>query len=54
MTHPHKDKIVLLKNPNYFLKDSAGCTLPYLDTVVVVNAPSIEDGLSMFENQKSI
>jgi peptide/nickel transport system substrate-binding protein len=48
----NKDKIVLLKNPNYFLKDSSGYTLPYLDTVVVLVAPSIEDGLSMFENQQ--
>lgn len=47
-----KDKIVLVKNPNYFLKDSAGCTLPYLDTVIVLVTPSIEDGLSLFENQK--
>jgi len=46
------DKIVLVKNPNYFLKDSAGCRLPYLDSVVVNLMPSIEDGLSMFENEK--
>lgn len=46
------DKIVLVKNPNYFLKDSAGCALPYLDSVVVNLMPSIEDGLSMFENEK--
>lgn len=48
----NKDKFVLRKNPNYFLKDSSGCALPYLDTVVVMVAPSIEDGLSMFENQQ--
>ena len=48
----NKDKIVLCKNPHYFLKDSAGCSLPYLDTVVVMVTPSIEDGLSMFENQQ--
>ena len=47
-----KEKIVLVKNPNYFLKDSAGCKLPYLDTVIVQLMPSIEDGLSMFENGK--
>jgi peptide/nickel transport system substrate-binding protein len=46
------DKIVLIKNPNYFLKDSAGCALPYLDSVIVNVMPSIEDGLSMFENEK--
>jgi len=48
----NKEKVVLSKNPNYFLKDSAGYALPYLDTVVVLIAPSIEDGLSMFENEK--
>jgi oligopeptide transport system substrate-binding protein len=48
----NNEKIVLHKNPNYFLKDSAGFSLPYLDTFVVLIAPSIEDGLSMFENQK--
>jgi oligopeptide transport system substrate-binding protein len=48
----NNEKIVLHKNPNYFLKDSAGFSLPYLDTVIVLVTPSIEDGLSMFENQK--
>lgn len=47
-----KEKIVLVKNPNYFLKDSAGFSLPYLDSVIVLITPSIEDGLSLFENQK--
>lgn len=51
-TSSSADKIVLVKNPNYFLKDSAGCGLPYLDSVVVNLMPSIEDGLSMFENEK--
>lgn len=46
------EKIVLTKNPGYFLKDSAGYSLPYLDSVVLLILPSIEDGLSMFENQK--
>jgi len=44
------EKIVLVKNPNYFLKDSAGCSLPYLDTVLINILPSIEDGLASFEN----
>ncbi|MES2762551.1 MAG: peptide ABC transporter substrate-binding protein [Bacteroidota bacterium] len=47
----NNEKVVLLKNPNYFLKDSAGCSLPYLDTVIVYVSQSIEDGLSMFEAQ---
>lgn len=46
------DRMVLVKNPVYYLKDSSGCTLPYLDTVVVQIIPSIEDGLSLFENDK--
>ena len=46
------EKIVLIKNPHYFLKDSADFSLPYLDSVVILILPSIEDGLSMFENQK--
>ncbi|MCD6019305.1 MAG: hypothetical protein K0S53_2426 [Bacteroidetes bacterium] len=46
------EKIVLVKNPDYFLKDSAGYSLPYLDSVIVLITPSIEDGLSLFENQK--
>ncbi len=46
------DKIVLTKNPHYFEKDSAECALPYLDSVVVLILPSIEDGLSLYENEK--
>ena len=46
------EKITLTKNPNYFLKDSAGHSLPYLDSVVVLLLPSIEDGLLMFETEK--
>jgi oligopeptide transport system substrate-binding protein len=46
------DKIVLTKNPTYYAKDSAGCSLPYLDSVVVLILPSIEDGLMLYETQK--
>lgn len=46
------EKLVLIKNPNYFRKDSLGYALPYLDTVIVQIMPSIEDGLSSFENGK--
>lgn len=48
----NNDRVVLHKNPNYYLKDSAGCALPYLDTLIVEVTASIEDGLSMFENEK--
>lgn len=43
------DKIVLVKNPNYYLKDSAGNSLPYLDTLMMLTNTSIEDGLNKFE-----
>jgi peptide/nickel transport system substrate-binding protein len=47
-----KEKVVLIKNPNYYGTDSAGFSLPYLDTVVIKILPSIEEGLSLFENQQ--
>lgn len=46
------EKIVLVKNPNYYGVDSAGNALPYLDTVAVNILPSIEEGLTLFENNK--
>lgn len=45
-----KEKIVLVKNANYYRTDSAGFSLPYLDTVIVKILP-IEDGLQQFENR---
>lgn len=46
-----KEKFVLTRNANYYATDSAGCSLPYLDTVVI-NILPIEDGLALFESQK--
>lgn len=46
-----KEKFVLTRNPNYYATDSAGYSLPYLDTVVI-NILPIEEGLVLFENQK--
>ena len=46
------DRIVLVKNPNYYATDSLGNSLPYLDTVIVRILPSIEEGLSLYENEK--
>lgn len=43
------DRIVLTKNPDYYGVDSAGCALPYLDTVVITIYPTIEDALVQFE-----
>lgn len=48
----NSEKIVLVKNPNYYGTDSAGCALPYLDSVIFNILPSIEEGLSMFENNQ--
>lgn len=46
------DKIILVKNPGYYGVDSAGNALPYLDTVVLNILPSIEEGLTLFENNQ--
>lgn len=46
------DKIILTRNDNYYATDSAGYSLPYLDTVVVSILPSVENGLQLFESQK--
>ncbi len=46
------EKIVLVKNPNYYATDSLGFALPYLDTVSILFLNSIEDGLTLFENEK--
>ncbi|MBL7936292.1 MAG: ABC transporter substrate-binding protein [Bacteroidia bacterium] len=51
-TSSTSDKIILVKNPNYYLKDEEGFALPYLDTVIVSILPSIEDGLLLFESDK--
>lgn len=44
------DNIILTKNPDYYGVDSAGSALPYIDSVMVKIFPTIEDGLSQFEN----
>lgn len=44
---------VLVKNKNYYRTDSAGCSLPYLDTVIINLFSSIEEGLTSFENGKT-
>lgn len=47
-----KEKVVLVKNKNYHGVDSAGCAVPYLDTIIVSVLPSVEEGLNLFENGK--
>jgi oligopeptide transport system substrate-binding protein len=46
------EKIILVKNDNYYAVDSAGFALPYLDSVVVNILPSVEFGLQQFEQEK--
>lgn len=48
----NSSKIILTKNPTYYGTDSLGNALPYLDTVIVNILPSIEEGLSMYENNQ--
>ena len=40
--------VVLQRNPDYWLKDDAGNSLPYLDRVVRVLVPDLETALAMF------
>ena len=46
------EKIVFVRNPNYYGKDEAGNSLPYLDTVLMNILPSIEDALNLYEANK--
>jgi ABC-type transport system substrate-binding protein len=46
------EQIVLTKNPNYYLKDENGNTLPYLDSIVVYVENNQIKQLSMFEEHK--
>lgn len=42
--------MVLVRNPDYYAADSAGCALPYLDTLKLCFYPGIEEALLQFEN----
>ena len=42
------ERIVLLRNPNYWLKDDAGNSLPYLDQIVRNIVPDLKDELVRF------
>jgi len=46
------NKIVLLKNKDYFKKDAENLKLPYLDTIFVGIENSIQQEMSQFENGK--
>ena len=42
------ERIVMRRNPDYWLKDDAGASLPYLDEVVHVIVPDLEAELARF------
>ena len=44
------DRVVLQRNPNYWLKDDAGNRLPYLNKIVRLIAPDLETELTKFES----
>ena len=47
------DRVVLRRNPNYWLKDDAGNVLPYLDKIVHLIAPDLETELAEFKDGKA-
>ncbi len=47
------DRLVLSRNPNYWLKDEAGNSLPYLDKIVHLIVPSLETELARFKEGDS-
>lgn len=46
-------KMILTKNENYYLVDSDGNALPYLDSLVFIVQPRKLDQLDMFENHET-
>ena len=42
------ERVVLKRNPNYWLEDSSGNRLPYLDEIVRIIVPDLEMGLTRF------
>ena len=47
------ERVVMRRNPDYWLKDAAGNSLPYLDRVVHVIVPELEDALAKFHAGES-
>lgn len=43
------EKVVLVRNPNYWRKDKDGCQLPYLDKVIYLIVPNQDVALLKFE-----
>jgi oligopeptide transport system substrate-binding protein len=48
-----KNKTVLIRNPNYFNKDSLGNRLPYIDTAIVLRNDNINERLRLFKIGKA-
>ncbi|MDE0643635.1 MAG: ABC transporter substrate-binding protein [bacterium] len=47
------ERIVLKRNPNYWMKDEAGNSLPYLDQIVHLIVPDLESELAGFLSEES-
>ena len=47
------ERLVMQRNPSYWLKDDAGNSLPYLDQIVHVIVPELEDELASFKAGES-
>ena len=47
------DRVVFKRNPNYWLQDDEGNRLPYLDRIVQVIVPELEDELEKFLSGES-
>ena len=43
------ERVVLRRNPDYWLQDSKGNALPYIETIVHLLVPTIEDELAKFQ-----
>ena len=48
-----KERVVLTSNPNYWLKDDAGNSLPYLDKIVHLIVPDLKTELARFKDGDS-
>ena len=47
------ERVVMVRNPDYWLEDDSGNTLPYLDRVMHLIVPELEDELSYFLSGRS-
>ena len=52
-TYRPGDRLVLKRNPHYWMKDEAGNRLPYLDQVVRLIVPDLEAELASFLSDES-